>query len=90
MRACGGKQAAFNTVFPFVPDGVKSASDNERLYIVVTKTCGASVRMDRRDSGHEVLESGGDIYTVDSNVMRRISYDHLTIESVVLLGGLRS
>jgi len=22
--------------------------------------------MDRRDSGHEVLESGGDIYTVDS------------------------
>jgi len=89
VRTCGGRHAAFNVVFPFVPDGVKS--DNERLYIVVTKACGASVRIDRKDSGNEALESGGDEYTVVSNVMRRMSHFLRSSdkESVVLLGGFK-
>lgn len=65
--------------------------DNERLYIEDTSTCGDSDRVQRKDSGNELLEDVCKEYVVDSKVMRRISHFRRSSDktSSSLFGGFR-
>lgn len=46
----------------------------EREYMDVARAWGDSDSMDRKDSGRASVEEGGEVYSVDSSVIRRMSH----------------
>ena len=48
--------------------------EREREYMDVARAWGDSDSMDRNDSGRDSVEEGGEVYSVDSSVIRRMSH----------------
>jgi hypothetical protein len=72
VRTCDGRYDAVVEEVLASPEGAKR--DRERVYIDETNAWGASVRRWRMESGSRLDEAGGDEYSVDSKVMRRMSH----------------